>query len=1322
MTNERTSGAVGPYAIQRRLGAGGMGVVYLGTDSRLGRQVALKRLPEGQTPSMRERFLREAKALAVLNDPRIVQIFDILEEEGDVWIVMEYVRGRTLSQMIERHALAPTQAVALATQIAAGLAAAHEAGLVHRDLKSSNVIVTEQGSPKILDFGIAKQMQDGSTRLSAVGQVIGTPYAMSPEQARGRPVDARSDLFSLGVLLYQMIAGMPPFRGATKEETVAMILRDTPEPIEAHCPEIAQPLARLIEHLLEKEPGDRPESARAVEALLERVAEGADDAETWIEPRSRVQDPAELPAVQPPSASTATSKRGRHQVTLVALELSGRSRREPADPEMLAEAAVAFQERCRTLAENLGGTVAEAKGHRVLVCFGYPTTFEDNAARAVLTAKHIIEGTASVPADDFGRDLWAKAAVHTGDAVVAGEMDTENIVYGQTLDAVERLLRHAEPGRVLTSAATRGMVEGSFELREDDTSADAHLVVSAREATLQTSIPTLPMVARTRELELMVDRWQIAREGQGQVISISGEPGIGKSRLVAALRDELRGSEATWLTVQGSSHRQASPFFPLIQALRNEPGSAGGDFEALARARGLDADMARGLGSLMATELAGDAGLEVDRELVLDALQAILLGPTGESAAAIVFEDLHWMDPSSLELIGRLVEAASDDPLLLVLTSRPEFEAPWAQRPHMTQLGLQRLTAADTEALIASLAGSGQLGDDARAAIAQATDGVPLFIEELTRSHLEHSAATDGTLSDPTLPIPLTLRDSLAARLDRLGRAREVAQCAATLGREFSEHLLREVSPLAASELDAHLGALVGAGLLRRRRGASPGRLNCTFKHALIRDAAYESLLKGERRAIHERAAHALVRTAEERGSSDPDLIAHHFTEAQLHAEAVPYWQLAGDAALQRSSFLEARIHFDQALRLLQEVQQDDGGPSGEPRDSGWSSRELDLQLGLSQALFVLQPFSPELIASYTRAHELSHLASDRRRIAPVLRGLWTLNLGALDLEACLQLARESLEAARDGDLIDQMSAQLALCNTYCYLAQFDASRVHLDALQELRDQASGNWSGAFERRFGYGLEGQELVWRCQLEWHAGRFDKAAKARRILDDEAERLPPGFSKVLAIDNSIRVPGQRLDPQRLIAKGAALAELARAGEHQGYEGSGILWQALGRALESGSTDAVEEARSAVEDLVRPVPLIMAESWGGVALAQLAAGQFEAALATLEPLLELPFPFELGRLGLLRAEVLLRSGADAASTRIAFDEVRQQAEEQGSRGRATAATLGLARLHAREGDGASAREVLDAVQSENPSVEHTEELALTQRALDATRTAGG
>lgn len=658
---------------------------------------------------------------------------------------------------------------------------------------------------------------------------------------------------------------------------------------------------------------------------------------------------AAIAAAASPAAKEARStitEAERRQLTVMFCDLVGSTALSgQLDPEDLRAVVRAYQMTAEAVIQQYGGHIAQYLGDGLLVYFGYPAAHEDDAQRAVYAGLGIPKAIDALNArleTDHSVRLSVRIGIHTG-PVVVGEMGgndrQENLAMGETPNLAARLEALAEPGAVVISESTRRILGelfaltplGKQSLKGISDALEAFVVIAetARESRFdarQLGMLT-PIVGREQELGLMQERWLRAKGGSGQMIVVSGEAGIGKSRVTRALIDEIAQEDHVRLTFQCAPNYSNNAFYPLIQQLTYAAGIHPADgsserLDKLERVAGIDA----GNVALMATLLGIDAGgryasLDLTpaqiRVRTMHALVQLIVRQAHEKPLLVVFEDLHWVDPTTLELLDIALDAVAEEKVLLLATARPSFEHGFGGHPIVTRIALNRLGKDQILSIVNKLTEGKSLPDEVLQIIARRTDGVPLFVEELTKTILETGAlkvdgdrlVLDGPLD--ALAIPSTLHDSLMARLDRLQPIKEVAQMAACIGREFDHRLLASISPLPGAELNTALEGLITAQLIYRR--GLPPEATYLFKHALVRDAAYESLLKERRRSIHARILTAL----EKEPDNAPDVLAYHAETAGQTDRAINLWEVASKAAIARPAFDEGISHLTRAIALI---------------------------------------------------------------------------------------------------------------------------------------------------------------------------------------------------------------------------------------------------------------------------------------------------------------------------------------------------------------------------------------------------------------------
>ncbi len=807
------------------------------------------------------------------------------------------------------------------------------------------------------------------------------------------------------------------------------------------------------------------------EALLYAHPEVIDDAGrglTW-------SSDAEAPSVHGPASSQPSPRTAeRRQLTVLFCDLVDSTivARE-LDPEDYREVVRVYQATCVDIIQRYDGYVAQYLGDGLLVYFGYPQAHEDDAQRAVRAGLEILD--AIVPlrtrlAEDKAVWLAVRLAIHTGLAVV-GAMGTEGqqeiLALGDTPLVASRLQDLAAPDTVVVSDATWRLVQGYFTgrdlgqqtLKGMTTPVRAYRVLGTSGAQSRLEVVhsrglTL-LVGREAELALLLQRWERAKQGWAQVAAVSGEAGIGKSRLVRAVQDRLADTPYTRLECRCSPYAQHSAFYPvinlglrLLQWQRDEtPEQTLGKLETALAPYGVSMPEAvpllASLLSLRVSDRYSPPQLTPQRQKqkTLETLLGLLLAHTSQQPVLFIVEDLQWIDPSTLELLTLIIEQAPRARILTLLTCRPDFHPPWRFGEHVTSLAVGRLPLPQVEQMIDRMTGGKRLPAEVRQQVVIKTDGVPLFVEELTKMVLEsgllREQADHYELRRPlhALAIPATLHDSLMARLDRLADAKEVAQLGAILGRAFPYQLLQAVSPWEEKRLQDALARLVEAGLLYQR-GVAP-RVTYVFKHALIQETAYQSLLKSTRQQYHQQIVHILEQQFPEIATAQPERLAHHYTEAGLRARALPYWLQAGQRAVERSANVEAISHFTQGLEVLKAL----------PATPERVQQELTLHLAMGAPLLILKGHTaPEVEQTYARAYDLAQLLGDTPQRFAVLVGVWRYYLSQARLHTAKELAEECLVLAQHlRDPVSLQEAHTNLGSTLFFMGEPVAALAHLE-------------------------------------------------------------------------------------------------------------------------------------------------------------------------------------------------------------------------------------------------------------------------------------
>jgi class 3 adenylate cyclase len=764
----------------------------------------------------------------------------------------------------------------------------------------------------------------------------------------------------------------------------------------------------------------------------------------------------------------------RRQLTVMFCDLVDSTKlSSQLDPEEYRDVVRAYQRVCTEIIQRYDGHIAQLLGDGLLVYFGYPHAHEDDAQRAVRTGLGILAALQDLNKglqQDKGIQLAFRLGIHTG-LVVVGAMGGagryENLALGETPNVAARIQGLAAPNTMAVSEATYRLIQGYFEcqdlgaqtLRGVAEPVTLYRVLSASSAQgrldiAQTRGLTL-LVGREQEVGLLFERWEQVKSGQGQVVLLTGDAGIGKSRLVQMLKDHVVQEPYVRWECRSIEYYQNSVLYPMIdlfqRLLRFQAEDTRNEKlakleQALSQYRLPLEESVPLFAPLLALPVPENRypllnlSPQRQRQKTLEAIVAMLLELAEHQPVLLIVEDLHWTDPTTLEWLNLLIDQTSTASLLVLLTCRPHFQPAWHHRSYLTEVTVHRLSQPQVEHIVTRMTDGKTLPKAVLAQIVEKTDGVPLFVEELTKAVVEsgnlqdvngHYALT-GSLS--TFIIPATLQDSLMARLDRLVTAKGVAQIGATIGRQFAYDVLLMVSQLDAVTLQRELGRLVEAEIVYQR--GVPPQASYVFKHALIQDAAYQSLLKSTRQQYHQRIAHVLEEQFPETVEGQPELLAHHYTEAGLIEHAVDYWQKAGQSAIQRSAHVEAISHLRTGLALLQTL----------PETPERVQREVDMLIAIGVALIAHKGYAAsEVEQTYIRARQLCEHLDDPHQLFPVLRGLYTYYNVRAEYQTAHTLGEQLLTLAQqvqDSGML--LAAHRALGTTLFYVGAAVLAYTHL--------------------------------------------------------------------------------------------------------------------------------------------------------------------------------------------------------------------------------------------------------------------------------------
>jgi class 3 adenylate cyclase/predicted ATPase len=1037
--------------------------------------------------------------------------------------------------------------------------------------------------------------------------------------------------------------------------------------------------------------------------------------------REFAASPVSAAAERPASATTAThaalrDAAERRQVTVMFSDLVGSTALSARlDPEDLREVISAYQKCVAETVQRFGGFVAKYMGDGVLIYFGYPQAREDDAELAVRAG---IELVAAVGAQKTHAPLHTRVGIATGlvvvgDLIGSGEAQERGIV-GETPNLAARLQGIAEPNSVVIAENTRKLVGDLFELQDlgaqdlKGISGSVKAWAAIRPSLVESRFDALhatgltELVGREEELDLLLRRWSKAKTGEGQVVLLSGEPGIGKSRLTAAMLERVANEPHTRLRYFCSPQHTDSALYPVISQMERAAGFAH-DETAHAKLDKLDAVLAQSFtppehAALFAEMLSLpndgryptlELAPQQRRQKTLEALTAQIGELSRSNPVLMIFEDVHWLDPTSLEVLGRTVDRLKTLGVLLIITYRPEFEPPWIGRPYVAALTINRLGDREIGALIDRVKGNKALPKSVRQDIVERTDGIPLFAEEITKAVLE--AENDGTtervvaaISSPSLAVPASLHASLMARLDRLGSAREVAQIGAVIGREFSHSLLVTVGGKSDAELQSALNSLVEAGLLFAQ-GLHPNT-TYLFKHALVQDAAYGTLLRDPRRALHARVAEAL---RDRFASIEPEVIAHHFTQAALSEPAIEWWGKAGERALRSSAYEEAIAHLENALVL-----------AGTLVDSPTRRLlRLRLQIACGQALIHSRGYAaPETAVAFSRAREFAAGIDDLTERFPVYYGLWAGSWVRGELAQMREPAEAFLEDTKNRPGTREASiAHRLLGATYWLQGDFVGARSHLERTLSIYDSERDH---DFAFRFGQDVGVSAMIGLALTLWPLGDISSASQYADKATMQASRTAHVATMAFAHGFRSLFEMMRRNHRRALQDGEVLLGFAREHVMPQWLAIGTFTRGWARwhcgDRETGQQGMREGMALFREQGIRfPLPVcavLFAETEAEIGAIEYASAILDDTLADTERAGRSYFDVELRR---LRGELLLRerSGNDAAAE-AALMRAIELARRQQTRTLELRAATSLARLWRSQGRVQQARELLAPV----------------------------
>jgi class 3 adenylate cyclase/predicted ATPase len=994
------------------------------------------------------------------------------------------------------------------------------------------------------------------------------------------------------------------------------------------------------------------------------------------------------------------------------------------DAEELREIITAYLTCCADVVRQFKGHIARCTGDGLLVYFGFPKATERDAESAIRAGLAIVSAVQQLAVRPNLR-LQTRVGIATGQVVAGasqqrGEIQEPTIV-GATPNLAARLLALAKPDSVIIAETTRRLAGNLFEVHDVGRRrlkgfahpVQAWQVIAASPVTSRSEFTGAigavgSLVNRRNEMEILQDRWRSAQRGQGQAVLLVGEPGIGKSRLARALIEHLRYEENVVLRHYCSPFHQNTPLYPIIRHLERAAQFVTGDsmatkldkLEAMLSRSKIDVHSSAPLfAALLSIKTEGrypPLALNAPRrkQRTLEMAQALLDATAREHPVLVVFEDLQWLDPTTHELLDRLVKRLPEMPVLLLMTARPEFTSPWDDLAHFTKLVLNRLDNSEAAALVRELRGATRLPQALLKRILALCDGVPLHLEELTKTVIE--AASLGVEGDrsmtaarvPDVLIPETLQDSLMARLDRLGPWVELIKVASTIGQQFSYDLLHGFFEKRKNYLDRALQKLIDANLIVRLGNPTEGRF--AFKHALVRDAAYASIVSRERQALHARVAHLIERFFPEIAEREPELLARHYSGAQLIEPAVRFWRKAGEQSLKSNATIEAINHLQSALELLLTM----------PENSERDQTELDLQLLLGATFAAVKGFAaPEVERAYGRAHALTPRFTDMQRLFPIIRGLWMFHLVRANWSDAYELAKKLLAASlSESNVSYRVEAHRSLGVTLFWLGNFASACEHFERARLLYDREQHH---EHVLRYGSDPAVASLVHEAYALWILGYPDSALRRSEealILARELKH-PFGLAQALLYRSFLHQHRREADSAMNFAQQART--LAEEQEFPFWLAESTIVIGWAKAQLGKVSEGLEQIRQGIADFFatgarmdRPRWLsLLAEIYGVTGSTKEALGAVSEALAAAHAGGE---RFHESRIHCLKGNLLLSQGPEAAAEAEAcFVTAIHVARQQGARAWELCAATSLARLWQSQSQSRKAYELLSPIQ---------------------------
>jgi class 3 adenylate cyclase/predicted ATPase len=996
------------------------------------------------------------------------------------------------------------------------------------------------------------------------------------------------------------------------------------------------------------------------------------------------------------------------------------------DPEDYRDVVRAYHTACTEVIRRYDGHLAQLLGDGLLVYFGYPQAHEDDAQRAVRTGLGILDAMGDLTKrleQDKDITLALRLGIHTGLVVIGalgGGGRQEQLALGETPNIAARIQGLAASNTVVISDASHRLVQGYFEcetlgaqtLRGVAEPVAVYRVL--RESGVHSRLDIAnargltPLVGREQEVGLLLQRWAQAKDGHGHVVLLTGEAGIGKSRLVQMLKEHVANEPHGRWECRSAEYSQNTALFPLIDLFQRLLQFQAGDTSD-EKLRKLEHTLSQYRLPIEETVplFAPFLALPVSehrypplnlspqrqRQKTLETIVSILLELAEQQPVLFILEDLHWTDPTTLELLNLVLDQTPTASLLVLLTCRPHFQPAWHHRSYITEMTLNHLSHAQVEQIVTGMTDGKAFPTEVLQQSLAKTDGVPLFVEEITKAILELGRLTvvDGhyalTGSFAAFTIPATLQDSLMARLDRLVSAKGIAQLAAVIGRQFSSEVLQAVSQLDALTLQRELERLVEAELVYQR--GLPPQTVYIFKHALIQDAAYASLLKSTRQQYHQRIAQVLEAQFPETAETQPELLAQHYTEAGFREQAIPYWQQAGQRALQRSANLEAIQHLAVGLELLATL----------PETRTRAQQELDLQMALGPALIATKgPATLEVEQTYARTRALCQQIGETPQLFSTLWGLCRFYRAQGALPTARDLG-EQLDrlAQREAAPTPRLQAHDALGSTLFHLGDYAAAQTHLEQGIALTDPTVQR---ALALRHDVAPGVTCLAYAANMLWCLGFPAQAVRRSQEALALAQPLSHPYSLAFARYWAALLHHRRREAPAVQAQAEALLTLATVQGFPLWVGLGTCWHGWALAMQGQSEAALVQMRqglvvvlAAGYMLARPLCLVLlAEAAGHVGQVEEGSRLLAEALVAFEASGRGDLLTETYR---LQGELLLRQAApDTVQAEACFQQAIAVARHQQAKSWELRAAMSLSRLWQQQSKRAAAYDLLAPV----------------------------